>query len=158
MTHEEFLRREAENWQALWAITRGLDEGDWLVPGAAGEWNLKDVLAHIAAWQEETIRLLPEMARQVVAGIEEPFDYDIDAWNAAQYEARRDLSVAEVQKGLLAAREQLIAMLQRLPGEWLDGHEGMRNWAMYSTYAHYDEHLPDLRAWREGLQEGSSGG
>jgi len=55
MTYEEFLRREAESWQALWAITQGLDEGDWLVPGAAGEWNLKGVLAHVTAWQEEVL-------------------------------------------------------------------------------------------------------
>jgi len=152
MEHEEFLQREAEAWGALWAITQGLDEEDWLVPGAAGHWNLKDVLAHVTAWMEETLKVLPEMARQIVAGTEAPLGYDIDAWNAAQYQARRDLSVAEVRERLLAVREQLLAMLQRLPSEWLASHKGIREWAMYSTYAHYEEHLPDLRTWREGLR------
>lgn len=153
MSHEQFLRREAETWGELWAITQGLDEKDWLVPGAAGAWNLKDVLAHVTAWQEEALKVLPELARQIVAGTEGPFDYDIEAWNAAQYEARRDLSVREVREQSLAVRGQLLAMLGRLPAEWLAGHKGIREWAMYSTYAHYGEHLPDLRAWRGQLQK-----
>lgn len=157
MIHEEFVQREAESWQALWAIAEGLDDEDWLVPGAAGEWNLKDVLAHLTAWQEEALAVLPEVARRVVAGTDEPIDYDFDAWNAAQHEKRRDLPLSEVREGLLSVREQLLAMLQRLPAEWLSSHEHIRGWAEWSTWRHYDDHLSDLRTWRQDVETGSSG-
>lgn len=70
MTRDELLAREAASWAALWAVVDDLDADAWLIPGAAGdEWTLKNVMAHISSWQEETLTVLPDMARQIVAGV-----------------------------------------------------------------------------------------
>ena len=61
MTRDELLAREAASWAALWSLIDDLDEAAWLIPGAAGEtWNLKNVMAHISSWQEETLSVLPD--------------------------------------------------------------------------------------------------
>jgi hypothetical protein len=152
MTRDELLAREAASWAALWALVDDLDEDAWLTPGAAGdEWTLKNVMAHISSWQEETLTVLPDMARQVVAGVKEPRRYDIDAWNDEQYRARRHLPVDVVRDTLLATRTELLAMIERIPEEWLSEYRHITNWIVAVTDHHYDAHAEMLRAWRATL-------
>lgn len=152
MTREELLAREAASWAALWSIIDGLSDEEWLLPGAAGdEWNVKNVVAHISSWQEETLVALPDMARQVVAGVKEPRRYDIDAWNAEQYQARRHLPVDVVRDTLLATRAELLAMIERIPEDWLNQYKHITRWIIGVTDHHYDAHAEMLRAWRSRL-------
>lgn len=152
MTRDELLAREAASWAALWALVDDLDEDAWLIPGAAGdEWTLKNVMAHISSWQEETLTVLPDMARQIVAGVKAPRRYDIDAWNDEQYRARRDLPADVVRDTLLAARAELLAMIERIPEEWLGKYRHITNWIVAVTDHHYDAHAEMLRAWRATL-------
>lgn len=152
MTRDELLAREAASWAALWAVVDDLDADAWLIPGAAGdEWTLKNVMAHISSWQEETLTVLPDMARQIVAGVKEPRRYDIDAWNAEQYQARRHLPVDVVRDTLLATRTELLAMIERIPEEWLGRYRHITNWIVAVTDHHYDAHAEMLRAWRATL-------
>lgn len=150
MTHEEILAQEEAGWQALMAAVAGLSDEEWLQPGAAGEWTLKNVAAHICSWQEETLRVLPEMARQAIAGVKEPQRYDIDAWNAEQYGQRREQPLEEVRSGLFETRAALLTMIQRIPAEWLARYKHMRNWIAAVTYEHYTEHVEMIHAWRAG--------
>lgn len=151
MTHEEILAQEAAAWQALMAAVEGLSDADWLAPGAAGAWTLKNVAAHLCSWQEETLIVLPDMARQIIAGVKEPRRYDIDAWNAAQYAQRQDQPLAEVRDKLMTTRAALLAMIQRIPAEWLANYKFMRNWIAAVTYEHYAEHTEMIHAWRAQL-------
>ncbi len=152
MTRDELLAREAASWAALWSLIDDLDEAAWLIPGAAGEaWNLKNVIAHISSWQEETLIVLPDMARQIVAGVKAPRRYDIDAWNEEQYQARRHLPVDVVRDTLLATHAELLAMIERIPDEWLNKYRFITNWITAVTDHHYDAHAEMLRAWRTGL-------
>lgn len=152
MTHEEvvqeILHEEATGWQALLAALEGLSDEDWLLPGAAGEWTLKNVAAHLCSWQEETLTVLPDMARQIIAGVKEPRRYDIDAWNTEQAAQRQAQSLAEVREKLHTTRAALLAMIQRIPAEWLTTYKFMRNWIAAVTYQHYEEHTEMIQAWR----------
>lgn len=148
MTHEEILAQEDAGWQALMAAVEGLSDAEWLLPGAAGEWTLKNVAAHLCSWQEETLNVLPDMARQIIAGAKEPRRYDIDAWNAEQYAQRQEQSLEEARARLLATRAALLTMIQRIPAEWLARYKHMRNWIAAVTYEHYAEHVEMIHAWR----------
>lgn len=148
MTHEEILQEEAAAWQALMAAVEGLSDAEWLAPGAAGEWTLRNVAAHLCSWQEETLTVLPDMARQIIAGVKEPQRYDIDAWNAEQYAQRQAQPLAEVREKLMTTRAALLAMVQRIPAEWLVNYKYMRNWIAAVTYEHYAEHTEMIHAWR----------
>ncbi len=152
MAHEnvlqQILQEEAAAWQALMAAVEGLSDEEWLQPGAAGEWTLKNVAAHLCSWQEESLTVLPDMARQIVAGVKEPRRYDIEAYNADQYAQRRAESLDVVKQKLLATREALLAMIGRIPPEWLENYKHMRNWIAAVTFHHYAEHLEMIHAWR----------
>jgi hypothetical protein len=79
---------------------------------ACGEWTAKDVLGHVAEWE----RMGAEGVRLMAAG--KPPDVepilDMDAWNAAHVEARREQPWEEVWHDLHAARGALLAGVEKL--------------------------------------------
>lgn len=75
-------------------------------------WTVKQILAHLAA-RGDTYDVLIGMAgsdRPVLGG-----DFDIDAWNRSQVEARRDRSRDALLDDFRAAHERLIARVQEMP-------------------------------------------
>ena len=53
-----------------------------------------------------------------------------------------------LRSGLLTTRAALLAMIQRIPAEWLARYKHMRNWIAAVTYEHYAEHVEMIHAWR----------
>jgi uncharacterized damage-inducible protein DinB len=107
-----------------------------------GDWTVKDVLAHIAAWDRWSL----ESMQRVVAG--RPPDLalagDEDAFNAVHVAAWRDRSLADVLIELQAARTDVLAWLEGLSDEdvlrrrVVDGED----WSLpawIDIYAEHDE-------------------
>jgi hypothetical protein len=46
-------------WRALMALLDGLSEEEMTQPGAVGHWSARDLLCHIASWEEEFIKAAP---------------------------------------------------------------------------------------------------
>jgi len=127
-------------------------------PGMAGEWSVKDTLAHIAAWDEETRTVIHAFVTQ-----ENPvFDYKISGkrgfarWNAREVEKRRDLSVAQILAELEEARQELVELVQGLTEEqlsrravppWRHPRTARRNLEVQAK--HDREHAEQIIAWRE---------
>jgi hypothetical protein len=148
----ELLTREREVWSELTSTWRGLPLEALLRPGACGPtWSVKDVMAHLSAWMEAALRVLPELAagRQATAG------HGTDRFNAIHYERNRHLSLGTVRRRLNANRRALLAMIQSLPPEQvLDVRGRIGSWVKYSTYAHYGEHIRSLSEFREKALRG----
>lgn len=122
-----------------------------------GEWTLKDIVAHIVAWE----RLGAEGLRYMGAGRTPQIEHvtDIDAWNAAQCEACHDQSWAHVWSELHATRTETVDALEAItladlhktyPFPW--GGEGTAyDWV--GVYVDHDwEHARELmnaRSWSE---------
>jgi hypothetical protein len=51
-THSELLAELDREWASIERICAGLNETDMVAPGAQGEWSVKDILAHISAWEK----------------------------------------------------------------------------------------------------------
>lgn len=75
-----------------------------------GEWTLKDVLGHVADWEWVGV----EGLRQMAAGHAPQVEHidDIDAWNQAHAEARRDQPWEVVWDDLHATRHALLEVLE----------------------------------------------
>jgi uncharacterized damage-inducible protein DinB len=145
----------------LLSAIEGLSEQEMACPGVVGEWSVKDTLAHIAAWDQETRAVIRAFVTQ-----EEPvFDYKISGkrgfakWNAQQVEKRRDLSVAQILAEMEEARQELVELVQGLTEEQLS-RRAVPPWR-YPTTArrnleiqagHDREHAEQIIAWREQLE------
>ena len=144
-TRAELLAREAADWAELTATYRGLPEAALTQPGAAGPaWNVKDVLNHIAAWQEAALRIIPEY----LAGRRATLGRSTDRFNAEQQAADQGRSLAATRRRLNASRRALLALLAQVPDDALLDPAGRLNWwVRYTLYSHYGEHIYNLTAF-----------
>lgn len=140
-TVSDLLQRIEDSWRAFLASLDDLDDDALLEPGAVGEWSLKDLLGHIAYWDD----LGRENAALALSGNARTFE-DYEALNQADHAARRGRTLAEERAAMHQAHAALVADLEeRLHLDAAAIDEAIAG----STYGHYDEHVVDIRAWRE---------
>ncbi|MFW6115986.1 MAG: DinB family protein [Chloroflexota bacterium] len=147
-------RLAAERAELLWQIL-GIDEQTLTQTPLfeAGDWTVKDLLAHVAAWdrwQHSTMAALLEGEQPDFAAAA-----DWDAFNAAAVEAGRDRTLAEVLSELRNARGSWVAWLRSVPlpaffqtrtmGEWDWTFPG----CLEVQWDHDAEHAAQLARWRE---------
>jgi hypothetical protein len=153
-TRVEFLALERQAWEELTATWRGLPDGALVRPGACGsEWSVKDVMNHIAAWQEATLEALPVLLKgdKLPAG-----QYSIQKFNALHYAADQDRSLTASQRRLSRSRHKLLAFLASVPEtQLLDLKSRVGVWVKYATFGHYDEHLRDLQNYQRKVALGN---
>jgi hypothetical protein len=130
-----------DSWRAFLASLDDLTEDLLLEPNAVGEWSLKELLGHIAFWDD----LGRENAALALSGRARQFD-DFEALNQADHAARQGRTLAEERAAMHQAHARLVVDLEELVE--LDA-TAIDAAIAGATYEHYDEHLADVRAWRE---------
>jgi len=143
------LQTERAQWEALLAE---VGEVRMTRPGAAGEWSVKDVVAHVTWFEREMVGVL--QARVLVGS--DLWNLPHDQRNAAIYEQNRDRALSDVLAEARAVFEQLWAGMQSLAEE--DLHDPLRfaempaDWVPWqviagNSYEHYRQHTPGIRDW-----------
>jgi uncharacterized protein (TIGR03083 family) len=124
-------------WRELLAAVDGIPDDRLAEPGAADHWSVKDVLAHIAYWEDRLV----ERVERKLAGLPEPQGGDFEADNQREHEARRDWALERVWDDLRRGHERLRATVHAAPQLTDDD-------VAEETWEHYDEHVRAIRAWR----------
>jgi hypothetical protein len=144
------------------AIRKGRAEWDALVdevgtermsqPGVAGQWSVKDVIAHIT-WHEREMIGVAQAHALVGSNL---WDLPTDQRNAAIFEANRDRSLADVLTEAQQVFPQFLAAVEGLtdedvndPGRFAHMPADWQPWKLIAenSYEHYEQHIPDIRAW-----------
>jgi hypothetical protein len=142
------LRRLDAAWSALVDAYAGVAESRLVEPGVVDDWSVKDILAHVTAWEEEALRHLP----QVIAGGTPPryaAEGGIDAFNARATEAARRLSLAELQRRRDQTHARLLDFIRDQPAGTFGARTRAGRRLRLDTYGHYPEHTAAIRAWRD---------
>ena len=96
----------------------------------------QDLLAHIGAWMEETVRVMPYLQH----GEKPPRDYDgDDDFNARAVRRFEKQSPLEVEEWYEQQRRALKELVQHLPDEALSNRRVYR-WLVGTVIEPYDEH------------------
>jgi uncharacterized protein (TIGR03083 family) len=103
-------------WEALQAETGPLSAAEMTAPGTVGEWSVKDVLAHLTAWQQMVLGWYAAGKRGETPRT--PSDKhtwaQIPALNQDIYEAHRDQPLDEVRAELAASHRQAMSLVESL--------------------------------------------
>jgi hypothetical protein len=120
-------------------------------PRTLGDWSIRDVLAHIAAWEEDGTRRLRLLARgqghRMVWYETMP---EVDRYNARAVRAARRATVAALRRRLARARAALVAALRQVPVRALgDPSPGLpvTTWLREFAWTHETGHREAIRAW-----------
>ncbi len=137
---DEARRLIDEGWEHLQEEMASIPIDRLQDAGAVGDWSVKDLMAHLAFWDD---RIVQHADARAVGKELEPIDWH--AVNARETALRANWTLDESRREMEAAHERLLEAVSRHPDFepefWKD-----------DTFGHYQEHLEDLRAWR---REGS---
>jgi hypothetical protein len=146
----ELSRTRAE----LLGAIAGLDEATLDHKGVVGEWSIKNVLAHIAAWEDWVVQALPV---RVSTGVT-PDDFrqraeDEDRFNAEEVAEREELTPDEQLMELERTRAELLDYLGSLDAAtlarthlWDTWERTLPEYVLESLRDHEAEHVEALRA------------
>ena len=133
-----------------------------------GDWSAKDLIGHVAAWEEQAVTSLAEWRSGETPAVEKPGgpmsgSDGVDAFNARAVAEEREVSLEEVVEHARATHQELVEAIEGLSdGEWLakaqypvqDGRErvlamllGFLTAAPQRPFGHAFAHLPDLEAY-----------
>jgi uncharacterized damage-inducible protein DinB len=155
MTKEEVLARLAESRQTLHQAIEGLSEEEMTQVQVEGVWTVKDVLGHIASWEETCLEPLQRYADGGPFEVQVIEDYL--AWNDEQAARKRDVpldtildELAAIRQGLVEAASRLSAgqWKQRVPFSW--GGQGTIAEVLDVFYQHELGHVRHIQRWRGG--------
>ncbi len=148
MRKDQLLEKLDRAWDELKQSYVGLAEAQMVEPGLAGDWSVKDVLAHVTTWEEEALKHLPH----ILVG-ETPPRYSVtygglDAFNALMTERKRELPLDAVLRQLDETHGRLVAYIQDAPEELLATETRFRRRIRLDTYSHYPVHAKMIAEWR----------
>jgi hypothetical protein len=129
-------------WGQIQAELASIPEERMEEPGAVGEWSVKDLMAHLAVWDD----VAAAKARRHLTGEPTPESEQI-TWqerNDREHARRKDWTLDETRQEMEAAHARMLDALSQAPDLEPEFWED-------DTYGHYLEHLGDLRQWRSGL-------
>ena len=148
MEKSQLLKRLNQSWEDFQASYAGLSHSELLAPGVAGDWSVRDIIAHVTWWEEEALTHLP----LILAGGRPPrysVTYGgIDSFNAQMTELKRHLSLSEVLRQQEDTHRRLIDFIGGVPEDQFIRETRFRHRLRLDTYSHYREHVEMIRQWR----------
>jgi hypothetical protein len=152
------LREQFKSWEVLLAK---LSEEEITTPHFDFDWSIKDVMAHLWAWQQISIARMksglqdrePEFPKWIAEAIEN-WEEDADRFNALTFERNHEKSWPEIyqdwKNGFLRFLElgNKISERDLLDGDkypWLKGYS--LAFILVASYDHHQEHFEKLLAW-----------
>lgn len=152
------LREQFETWDALLA---NLGEAEIITPHFDLDWSLKDVIAHLWAWQQISLARMEAGLRTTnpvypawILSLGETWEEDSDQVNALTYRTSHDKPWPEIyrnwKEGFLRFLEMGAQISERdlLDGDrysWLKGYS--LAFILVASYEHHQEHLEKLTNW-----------
>ena len=147
---DELLSRLQESRDELVSAIRGLPEDKMTAP-LAGEWSAKDIMGHIASWDEFTASDLRRIARGRIPCLAAFREDEVDNWNAFLMRPRRVFPLPQIQAEFEEARAEMLAALNDLPEQLMARGTMVRN--IVGVFANHEKsHAQQIREWRQ--QEG----
>lgn len=160
------IKTKAELLKAIRAerrlLERALAEIDPALYDEAGvckKWSIKDLLAHLAAWEQTFIRwyaardqmsdgLMPPEVQSAAA---------LNAYNQHLYERYRDGSLSQVQAFFQQSFQQIIALVEQIPeGDLFTPHRypwtgkwTLKTFVAANTNLHYSWTRTQINRWRK---------
>ncbi len=157
MDKETLLRTIQTEYAHLDSLIAPLSETQLCTPGSEGQWSIKDILAHVAVWEQICARWLEEFLRGETPQPSERLDRDS---NNRIYRENRDRSLSEVRGLCRSAHEQFLHQVELLTQTYTEEDLNAphrfawtESWPGYSlisaiadnSYEHYQDHAQQIR-------------
>jgi hypothetical protein len=135
MTRDEIIGNIERSWDAWTAALNGIPAELTAEPDVCGYFSIKDLIGHIAFWDEKDL----ERAHRLARG-EEVQPNDWAAMNDQEYEQHKNDTLEQQTARMIDAHARLSA-----DASTLDRIDSLQ---LSDTWEHYDDHRNQVLAWR----------
>jgi hypothetical protein len=158
MTKDELIQKIESEWDKLQAALDGLTEEQMYQPGVVGDWSIKDILAHITAWQTRLITTMFKAEKGFTPETTEP-GKTVDQMNEKFYREMKDRPFEQVWDDFDSSYHQLLSRLEGWKEKdlfdpkrfkWMQGSPFVE-YIAGDSYEHYEEHAAQIRKWRRTM-------
>lgn len=112
-----------------------------------GDWSVKDILAHVACWEEQLLPDLRRVREGMTPALASFREAEVDRWNELLIGLRRSFPLEQVLSELGFYRQTLLEALDSLPDSAFTGSFVPATCAI--CVYHDRHHAADVRRWRE---------
>ena len=140
----------------------GFPESEWDTPGACGVWSVKDIIAHLASYEEVLVDILSGFVGRHPTPYLDKFTKLGGQFNDIEVESRKAKTIKEVLDEFNDAHAQVMSLAERIRPEMFH-HTGTLPWygmqyslddvLVYMYYGHKREHSAQIAAFRDLLKE-----
>ncbi|HSN73834.1 MAG TPA: DinB family protein [Anaerolineae bacterium] len=152
---QALVARLADARNELLSLVRTIPAERIETPGAVGDWSVKDLIGHIASWEDRLLTL----AQMVLNGHADKIEWigsdeALQAWNHKQYLRKRAWTWDETIRDLALMREEVLwnigwtAPEQLFQQRILDVGAVSAAGLLEGIVEHDQEHVAQLRAWQ----------
>jgi hypothetical protein len=141
----------------------GFPENAWEMPGACGVWSVKDIIAHLASYEQVLVDILATFTNGGSTPALNTFIELGGQFNDSEVNRRKEKSIQEVLAEFNDAHAQVMSMIVKIAPETLR-QNGTLPWygidyclddvLVYMYYGHKREHSAQIAAFRDRLSAG----
>ena len=152
MTKEELIEKIEKSYSEWEDVLAEVGDSRMAQRGVADDWSVKDLVAHLAAWQQ---RVLDRMDADTTGNPAESLGQTVDEINVALYERNRDRPLHDVLAQARDTYDRFLTRVRSLSEEQIfkPGHftftedDALYEWIAGNTFEHYEEHTASVRTW-----------
>jgi len=155
MTRDELVAAIRRDRAALDAVIARVPEGRLTEAVLDDGWSVKDVLAHITAWEQLCLKWMRTgTRRELTAGDE--LGEQVDALNAQLYADNRMRGLDDVRDAYVRSCDEIVTAAEALSDEQLAANPAWaphaQLWQIVSANSdeHYREHIEQISRWLAG--------
>jgi uncharacterized protein (TIGR03083 family) len=164
-TRSQLLDEIETERKRLEANLAGLSDAEMVEPGACADWSVKDILAHLVAWEQLFLGWYAAGQRGETPKTPAP-DLNwrqLDILNQRIYEQHRDQPLDDVRAAFAASYHDFVATVRAIPEEDLfapnrfawTGHWTLAAFVRGNSSSHYLWAKTLIRKWRKARESAS---
>jgi hypothetical protein len=147
----------------LWVMkhVEGLPEPDWEQPGVCGVWSVKEIVAHLASFEQALVEVLKVFSGNEPGPVLTLFkEVDGDRFNALQVEQRKSLTPGEILSEYTQLQADTMSLIVQIPESdlrqpgklpWYGMEYALDDFIVYSFYGHKREHMAQVAVFRDRI-------
>jgi hypothetical protein len=141
----------------------GFPESAWETPGACGVWSVKDIIAHLASYEQVLVDILTTFTNGGPTPTLNTYIELGGQFNDSEVSRRKEKTMQEVLAELNDAHAQTMSLIVKIPPEtlrqagtlpWYGMDYSLDDVIVYMYYGHKREHSAQIAAFRDRLSTG----
>jgi hypothetical protein len=139
----------------------GFAETAWETRGACGVWSVKDIIAHLASYEQVLVDILSTFTGGGATPVLNAFTEQGGQFNDSEVNRRKEKTAQDVLAEFNDAHTQVMALIVKIPPEtlrrdgtlpWYGMNYALDDVIVYMYYGHKREHSAQIAAFRDHLR------